>query len=102
MNRSLKDWGKGIPKYTQNDVLEGLELHKGEELKEVFNNGYNMFASKINEELDTYNKIQEVLVYANDGSEKVLKVIGNDQSIDTKRLTISDIYASVSYFLNLH
>lgn len=28
MNRPLKDWGKGIPKYTQNDVLEGLELHK--------------------------------------------------------------------------
>ena len=55
-----------------------------------------------NEELDTYNKVQEVLVYANDGSDKLLKVIGNDQSIDTKRLTISDIYASISYYINLH
>lgn len=41
-------------------------------------------------------------MYANDGSDKLLKVIGNDQSIDTKRLTISDIYASVSYYINLH
>ena len=73
-----------------------------EEIKPIFENGYGVKEVKINEELDEYNKIQEVLVYANDGSNKVLKVIGNDQSIDTKRLTISDIYASVSYFLNLH
>ena len=73
-----------------------------EALKPIFADGYGVKEVKINEELDTYNKVQEVLVYANDGSNKVIKVIGNDQSIDTKRLTISDIYASVSYFLNLH
>ena len=73
-----------------------------ETLKPIFEGGYGVKEVKINEDLDEYNKIQEVLVYANDGSNKVLKVIGNDQSIDTKRLTISDIYASVSYFLNLH
>lgn len=27
MNQPLKDWGKGIPKYTEEDVLKGLELH---------------------------------------------------------------------------
>ena len=72
------------------------------ELKPIFENGYGVHEVKINEELDSYNKVQEVLVYANDGSDKLLKVIGNDQSIDTKRLTISDIYASVSYYINLH
>ena len=40
-------------------------------------------------------------MYANDGSDKVVKVIGNDQTIDTKRLTISDVYASLSYYICL-
>lgn len=73
-----------------------------EKIEPMFDNGYGIREVKINEELDTYNKIQEVLVYANDGSEKVLKVIGNDPTIDSKRLTISDIYASISYYMNLH
>ena len=73
-----------------------------EKIEPMFDNGYGIRKVKINEELDTYNKIQEVLVYANDGSEKVLKVIGNDPTIDSKRLTISDIYASISYYMNLH
>ena len=70
-------------------------------LKPVFADGYGVKEVKINEELDTYNKIQEVLVYANDESKKVIKVIGNDQSIDTRRLTISDVYASLSYYICL-
>ena len=81
---------------------EVVTKEKLEELKPIFENGYGVHEVKINEELDTYNKVQEVLVYANDGSDKLLKVIGNDQSIDTKRLTISDIYASISYYINLH
>ncbi len=72
-----------------------------ESIRPYFNDGYAYKEVTINEELDTYNKIQEVLVYANDGSEKVIKVIGNDQSIDTKRLTISDVYASLSYYICL-
>jgi len=72
-----------------------------ETLKPIFANGYGVKEVKINEELDTYNKIQEVLVYANDDSKKVIKVIGNDQSIETRRLTISDVYASLSYYICL-
>ena len=73
-----------------------------DEIKPLFEAGYGVKEVKINDELDTYNKVQEVLVYANDDSEKVLKVIGNDQTIDSKRLTNSDIYASISYYINLH
>lgn len=73
-----------------------------ETLKPIFAAGYGLKEVKINEELDSYNKVQEVLVYANDDSKKIIKVIGNDQSIDVKRLTISDIYASISYYMNLH
>ncbi len=72
-----------------------------ESIKPYFEDGYGVKEVTINEELDTYNKIQEVLVYANDDSEKVIKIIGNDQTIDTKRLTISDVYASLSYYICL-
>ena len=55
----------------------------------------------INGELDTYNKVQIIKVYSKLNPERVIKLIGNDATIDNKRLTISDIYASVSYYLNL-
>ena len=73
-----------------------------EELKPIFANGYGVQDALINEELDSYNKVQVVKVYSKVDPKKVVKIIGNDQSITEKRLTISDVYASVSYYLNLH
>ena len=73
-----------------------------EELKPIFANGYGVKEVLINEELDSYNKVQMIKVYSKKNPEKIVKIIGNDQSIEEKRLTISDIYASVSYYLNLH
>ena len=72
-----------------------------ESLKPVFKEGYGLKEALINTELDTYNNVQVVSVYSKLDPTKVVKIIGNDQSIDIKRLTISDIYASVSYYLNL-
>ena len=71
-----------------------------EELKPIFANGYGVKEVKINEELDSYNKVQIVKIYKPGTKEKMI-VIGNDQSIDSKRLTISDFYAACSYYLNL-
>ena len=71
------------------------------ELKPVFNDGYGVKEVLINNELDTYNKVQIVKVYSKLNPEKVVKIIGNDYTADIKRLTISDVYASVSYYLNL-
>ena len=71
------------------------------DLKEIFDNGYGVIEVPINEELDSYNKVQVISVYSNKDKNKIVKIIGNDQTIDVKRLTISDIYASVSYYLNL-
>ena len=84
-------------------VKKGTVITKDilETIKPYFENGYGVKEVTINEELDTYNKIQEVLVYSNDEEEKVIKIIGNDQTIDTKRLTISDVYASLSYYICL-
>ena len=82
---------------------KGTEITKANigELAEVFKNGYGVVEAKINEELDSFGKIQEIKILDPVDKKKKLIVIGNDQSIDIKRLTISDVYASVSYYLNL-
>ncbi len=72
-----------------------------EQLKGLFKDGYGVHEVKINEELDTYNKVQEIKIVNPNNKKEKLSVIGNDQSIEVKRLTISDVYASVSYYLNL-
>ncbi len=71
------------------------------ELKPILQAGYGVKEVQINQDLDTYNKVQMIKVYSNKHPEKIINVIGNDATIDIKRLTISDIYASVSYYLNL-
>ena len=72
-----------------------------EKLKPIFKDGYGKKEALINQELDTYGDVQIVKVYSKTTPEKVVKIIGNDQNIDIKRLTVSDIYASLSYYLNL-
>ena len=73
-----------------------------EKLKPVFAEGYGVKEVLINEELDSFNKVQIVKVYSNNNPDRIVPIIGNDQTIDLKRLTISDVYATVSYYLNLH
>ncbi len=70
-------------------------------LKEIFENGYNVVDAKINEELDDFKKIQTIKIYNPSNKKEVFTLIGNDQTLSVKRLTISDVYASVSYYLNL-
>ena len=84
-------------------VSEGTIIDKAtlENIRPLFESGYNVKEVTINEELDEYNKIQEVLVYSKTNEQEKIKIIGNDQSIDSRRLTISDVYAAVSYYLNL-
>ena len=72
-----------------------------EVLKPIFENGYNVKEVKINEELDAYNKIQTITIYKPGSKKEKMVLIGNDQTIDSKRLTISDFYASCSYYFNL-
>ena len=72
-----------------------------EDIRPALKEGANLVEVKINEELDTFNKVQIVEIVNPNDPKKVMKVIGNDQSITEERLTISDVYASVSYYLNL-
>ena len=82
---------------------KGTKITKAnlEELKAVLAKGFGVKEVTINEELDTYNKVQIVKIYDPSDKKKKIAVVGNDQEIDVKRLTISDVYASVSYYLNL-
>ena len=85
-------------------VLEaGTQITKAnlDVLKNALNAGFGLQEVTVNDELDTYKKVQVVKIVDPTDKKKKLIVIGNDQSIDVKRLTISDVYASVSYYLNL-
>ena len=87
-----------------NVVFEkGTQITKAnlEQLREALASGFGVKEVLINDELDEFNKVQVVNIYDPSDKKKKIAVIGNDQSIDVKRLTISDVYASVSYYLNL-
>ena len=110
-NRKLSVIDRLLDQTVAEDITNGSEvvIEKGTKItkanldivKEAMANGFGVCEVKINEELDQYNKIQVVKIYDPNDKKKKLSVIGNDQSIDVKRLTISDVYASVSYYLNL-
>ena len=91
-------------KVDSNVVFEkGTQITKAnlEQLREALASGFGVKEVLINDELDEYNKVQVVNIYDPSDKKKKIAVIGNDQSIEVKRLTISDVYASVSYYLNL-
>ena len=70
-------------------------------LQELLKDGYGREEVKVNDELNTNNIIQVLYLYSPKDPKKKVKVIGNDQTIDTRILTIPDVYATVSYYLNL-
>ena len=84
-------------------LTDGTKITKEvlEKLKKYLEAGYGKEEVKINEELDTHNVVQVLYVYSPLDPKKKVKIIGNDQDIDVRTLTISDVYASVSYYLNL-
>ena len=71
-------------------------------LEKYFYDGYGKVEVEINHDLDTHDVVQIVKVYSNHDKNKIVSIIGNDNDIEDKTLTISDVYASVSYYLNLH
>ena len=87
----------GEVKFEKGTVVSKTVL---EELRPIIESGYGIKEVKINDELDSYNKVQIIKIYK-PGTKEKISVIGNDGSIDSKRLTISDFYASCSYYLNL-
>ena len=94
----------------QDIVVDGKTIFKDgtkitkevyEKLQELLDNGYGHEEVKVNEELNTNNIVQVLYLYSPKDPKKKVKVIGNDQRVDTRILTIPDVYATVSYYLNL-
>ncbi|MBO5138517.1 MAG: DNA-directed RNA polymerase subunit beta [Bacilli bacterium] len=82
---------------------KGTEVTKGnlEDVRKALSGDFGIKTVKINTELDTFDKVQVVKIVNPNDKEKTMDIIGNDPSIDVRRLTISDVYASISYYLNL-
>ena len=89
---------KGKVKFAEGTLLKKDVVM---ELDKYLKDGYGMVEAKINTDLNDKNMIQVLYVYSPLNPKKKVKIIGNDQSIDVKTLTISDFYAAVSYYLNL-
>ena len=110
-NRKLNVSDRLLNQTLAEDITDGKKvvLEKGTQitkanigvLNEALAKGFGVVDSKINEELDSFGKVQIVKICDPADKKKKLLVIGNDQNIDIKRLTISDVYAAVSYYLNL-
>ncbi len=66
------------------------------EVAEALKSGFGLVDATANEELDNLHRVQMVKIQDPTDKKKNVIVIGNDQDIDVKRLTISDVYASVS------
>ena len=92
----IKDGDEVVLKAGETVTKENLEA-----VTRAMEHGFGMTEVLINRDLDTYDKVQIVKAYSNKHPENIIKIIGNDPTTEEKRLTISDVYASVSYYLNL-
>ena len=88
----------GETKFTDGTVITKEILN---ELDKYLKDGYGREEVTINQELNNRNVVQVMYVYSPLNPKKKVKVMGNDQTITEKTLTISDFYAAVSYYLNL-
>ncbi len=69
--------------------------------EDFFEKGAHMKKLKVNEKLDDHGVINLVKVYNNDREKKVCHIIGTDLNGTASYVTISDIIACFSYFLNV-
>ena len=70
-------------------------------LKPVFEAGAHQKKIKSNPRLASHDVIHYVDVYVSEGSDKIMRVIGTDLSLESKFITIADMISAYSYVLNL-
>ncbi|MFA5480981.1 MAG: DNA-directed RNA polymerase subunit beta, partial [Bacilli bacterium] len=68
---------------------------------EFFEKGAHQKTLKINKELDKYGIVNIVKVYVGDKKDQTANIIGTDLNLTIARVTISDIVATFSYFMNV-
>ena len=90
----------GEVKYTKGTLLT-REMVEDLQNEEFFEKGAHQKVLAVNERLDKNSVVNIVKVYNNDNKDLVSNVIGTDLNLKISRVTISDIVAIFSYFLNL-
>ncbi len=86
--------------FVKGDQLKKADVDKLRAL-EVFEKGAHTYSIPYNEDLDHYNKVNIISAYIDDEKTKAINIIGTDLNTEEKRVTIPDIAAVFSYFLNL-
>ena len=69
--------------------------------EDFFEKGAHMKKLKVNDKLDDHGIVNIVKVYNNDREKKVCNIVGTDLNGTVSYVTISDILACFSYFLNV-
>lgn len=92
--------GEGEVRLSKNTYLT-KELVDELRDEEFFEKGAHQYTLPINKKLDEYGTVNIVKVYTNDKKEFVSNVIGTDLNLTVSRVTISDMVAIFSYFMNL-
>ena len=90
----------GVSKYTKGTYLT-KEMVDALEEEEFFEKGAHTYDININTRLDEYGTVNMVKVYANEKKDVISNVIGTDLNLSVSRVTISDMIAIFSYFMNL-
>ncbi len=90
----------GEVRFKKGTLLTEQDVEKLKD-EEFFEKGAHTKKLKINTNLDEHGLVNIVKVYANDKKEVVTNVIGTDLNLTIKRVTISDIIAVFSYFMNI-
>lgn len=84
---------------------EGTLLTKAmvEDLKAqaFFENGAHVRRLEVNPELDTHNVVNVLRVYTNDKKTHMINIVGTDLTLQEHCVTIPDILATFSYFMNI-
>ena len=86
--------------YNEGDLLTKEIVEKLKEEK-FFEQGAHVVYLPVNELLDNHNVVNKVKVYADEKKEKVVTIIGTDLNLDVPYVTIPDMIATFSYFMNV-
>ncbi len=90
----------GEIKYTKGTLLT-KEMVDALQDEEFFENGAHRYDININKKLDEFGSVNMVKVYTNEKKDVVSNVIGTDLNLTVSRVTVSDMLAIFSYFMNL-
>ncbi len=91
---------EGELKYRKGTLLT-KEIIDSLQDEDFFEKGACAHQLTVNDKLDNHNIVTIVKVYANDKKDLVSNVIGTDLNLTEPRVTIPDIVALFSYFMNL-